>query len=446
MPPPPTYIEGWGEGQTYGPPWRNPFPGGWGYPWWRFERPFDRPYELVSPEWSSRPIPTYRKPSNLFWEPQGGQSFCSTSGAGSTISSSSGQVGLPRKKIRIEEVIDSDPQPESVSSNQASQPNQIGKPCATGVGSTQVRRDESFAKLSRKAQLYETAKDRFQRCLIHHNQHFHESLSEADFIKKAEGKPVSESGEVSKRKRKNLARLERRKAKALAEQLMTAPVEASVPTVQPSAPVLDDAEMAVVQAAISDPSTKLVEGLVEGQLYQMINGRFVECELTHLGSVRARSSVPSTPLSTAQTSEQPSYAEVVSIEKTTSSASTGLEDELAKLSTNTDETAENPEVVNVSEDRREAVAGPGKGDRPDPKQVAKDKRKRKRQAAKAAAAATKAKAVVVVSVVNNNDATMANVNEAMDKKDVVEDDSFTLVGPRRGRSVAKSSTLRRKTP
>ncbi len=66
---------------------------------------------------------------------------------------------------------------------------------------------------------------------------------------------------------------------------MTAPVEASVPTVQPSAPVLDDAEMAVVQAAISDPSTKLVEGLVEGQLYQMINGRFVECELTHLGSV-----------------------------------------------------------------------------------------------------------------------------------------------------------------
>jgi hypothetical protein len=300
--------------------------------------------------------------------------------------------------------------------------------------------------LSRKAQLYETAKDRFQRCLIHHNQHFHESLSEADFIKKAEGKPVSESGEVSKRKRKNLARLERRKAKALAEQLMTAPVETSVPTVQPSAPVLDDAEMAVVQAAISDPSTKLVEGLVEGQLYQLVGGRFVECELTHLGSVRARSSVPSTPLSTAQTSEQPSYAEVVSIEKTTSSASTGLEDELAKLSTNTDETAENPEVVNVSEDRREAVAGPGKGDRPDPKQAAKEKRKRKRQAAKAAAAATKAKAVVVASVVNNNDATMANVNEAMDKKDVVEDDSFTLVGPRRGRSVAKSSTLRRKTP
>jgi hypothetical protein len=156
--------------------------------------------------------------------------------------------------------------------------------------------------------------------------------------------------------------------------------------------------------------------------------------------------MPSTPLSTVQTSEQPSYAEVVSIEKTTSSASTGLEDELAKLSTNTDETAENPEVVNVSEDRREAIAGPGKGDRPDPKQAAKIKRKRERQAAKAAAVATKAKAVVVASVVNNNDAAMTNANQVVDEKEVVEDGSFTLVGPRRGRSVAKSSTLRRKTP
>jgi len=259
VPPPPTYIEGWGEGQTYGPPWRNPFPGGWGYPWWRFERPFDRPYELVSPEWSSRPTPTYRKPSNLFWEPQGGQSFCSTSGAGSTISSSSGQVGLPRKKIRIEEVTDSDPQPESVSSSQASQPKQVGNVRAAGVGSTQVRRDESFAKLGRKAQLYETAKDRFQKCLIYHNQHFHETLSEADFIKKAEVKPTLESSKVLKQKRKNLARLERRKAKALAEQLMTAPVEASVSMVQPSATVFEDAEMAVAQAVIPDISANLVE-------------------------------------------------------------------------------------------------------------------------------------------------------------------------------------------
>ncbi len=89
------------------------------------------------------------------------------------------------------------------------------------------------------------------------------------------GANVLESSEVSKRKWKNLARLKRRKAKALAEQLMTAPVEASVPTVQPSATVLDDAEMAVVEAAISDSSANLVEGLVEGHLYQLVGGRFV---------------------------------------------------------------------------------------------------------------------------------------------------------------------------
>ena len=109
------------------------------------------------------------------------------------------------------------------------------------------------------------------------------------------------------------------------------------------------------------------------------------------------------------------------------------------MSTNTDETAENPEVVNIREDQREAVAGPGKGDRPDPKQAAKEKRKRKRQAAKAAAAATKAKAVVVASVVDN-DVTMTDANKVVDKKDVVEDDSFTLVGPRRGRSGRKPSS------
>ena len=51
-----------------------------------------------------------------------------------------------------------------------------------------------------------------------------------------------------------------------------------------------------------------------------------------------------------------------------------------------------------------------------------------------------------MSVVNNNDVAMTNANKVVDEKEVVEDGSFTLVGPRRGRSVAKPSTLRRKTP
>ena len=127
-------------------------------------------------------------------------------------------------------------------------------------------------------------------------------------------------------------------------------------------------------------------------------------------------------------------------------ASTGLEDELAKLSTNTDETAENQEVISVREDRREAVAGPRKASRPDPKAAAKEKWKRKRQAAKAAAAAAKAKAIVVTNVIADNDVPMTNKNSVMEEKAVTEFDTFMLVGPRRGRSVRKTSSLRQKTP
>jgi hypothetical protein len=142
--------------------------------------------------WCSPSIPTFRKPSfSFFGEPLGGQSFDSTSRGGSIISTSSGQVGLLRKKPRIEVPV-SAPQPKTATTNQLSQSTQVGNACATGTGSTQVQRDESFAKLGRKAQLYETAKDRFQKCLIYHNQHFHESLSKADFIKKAEFRPTLE--------------------------------------------------------------------------------------------------------------------------------------------------------------------------------------------------------------------------------------------------------------
>jgi hypothetical protein len=107
VPPPPTYVEGWGYwDRTDRPPWQNPFPGGWGYPWWRIEHPPERPYG----SWISPQILTFRKPFFSFLEPQGGQSFDSTSGAGSTISTSSGQVGLPRKKPRMEAPV-SAPQP-----------------------------------------------------------------------------------------------------------------------------------------------------------------------------------------------------------------------------------------------------------------------------------------------------------------------------------------------
>ncbi len=167
--------------------------------------------------------------------------------------------------------------------------------------------------------------------------------------------------------------------------------------------------------------------------------------------------MPSTPLSTSPNFHQLSYAEVISIEKTTLSASTGLEEELARLSTNTDETAESsPEVTSDREEaegQRAVVAGPGKGTRPDPKAAAKEKRKRKRLAAKAAAAAAKLKVAAgdVVHVSDVTDVAMVdNVAEKVDttstSKVVAEDETFTLVSPRQGRSVRKPFSLRQKTP
>ena len=83
------------------------------------------------------------------------------------------------------------------------------------------------------------------------------------------------ASEVSKQKGKNQATLERCKAKALAEQLMTSQLGTLATMVRPSATLLEDAEIAVVEAAISDTSAKLVEGLIEGHLYQLVNGRLL---------------------------------------------------------------------------------------------------------------------------------------------------------------------------
>jgi hypothetical protein len=113
-------------------------------------------------------------------------------------------------------------------------------------------------------------------------------------------------------------------------------------------------------------------------------------------------------------------------------ACTGLENKLAKLSNNTDETAESQEVVSVREDQREVIAGHGKDLRPDSKAAAKEKKKQKRQAAKAAAAAAKANASAVASIIVNDDAPMANANLDMAEKAVAEDDTFMLVTPRQG--------------
>ncbi len=45
-----------------------------------------------------------------------------------------------------------------------------------------AKRVESFARLSRKAHLYQAAMDRFSRSLVYHNRHFCENIQESDLV------------------------------------------------------------------------------------------------------------------------------------------------------------------------------------------------------------------------------------------------------------------------
>jgi len=81
-----------------------------------------------------------------------------------------------------------------------------------------AKRVESFARLTRKAHLYQSAMDRFRRSLVYHNQRFGKSIQEGkrvDLIDKSEEAELDDS---IKKKQKNCDRLSKRKAKSLADK------------------------------------------------------------------------------------------------------------------------------------------------------------------------------------------------------------------------------------
>jgi hypothetical protein len=86
------------------------------------------------------------------------------------------------------------------------------------------------------------------------------------FIKLAKVRPTLEFNKFWKRKQKNQVKLKKFRAKGLADQLMTPPVETSATTVRPSVEALEVAEVADIPAA-AIPSAKLVGGLSKGHPY-----------------------------------------------------------------------------------------------------------------------------------------------------------------------------------
>jgi len=161
-----------------------------------------------------------------------------------------------------------------------------------------AKRIESFAKLNQKPQLYQAAMECFQRSLVYHNRRFAENILETDLVNLDDKSEEVELGVALKQKQRNRERLDKRKAKSLAEQ----------------------------------GSKPLPEGeLKEGQIYHLVNGRLVVYDQAHLSTDQASSGTPPEAPSAITTIEQPKlYAEITGQELSTESTSTGLEESLAK--------------------------------------------------------------------------------------------------------------------
>jgi len=259
---------------------------------------------------------------------------------------------------------------------------------------------ESFAKLNRKAQLYQAAMERFRRSLVYHNRRFAENIQEADLVDLDDKSEEVELGVALKQKQRNRERLDKCKAKSLAEK-SSKPAEEPEAALDQAAARNSQSSTVVSSTPVSldtdvemTPVVALPEGeLKEGQIYHLVNGRLVVYDLAHLSTSRASSGSPPEITSAHTITEQPkSYVEITGQELSAESTSTGLEDSLAKLTTSSSEISQGQEVSKIRKEIGGQLAAgtprliPGFVLDP-PKETPAEKRKQKRLAAKAAKAA-----------------------------------------------------------
>ncbi len=81
-----------------------------------------------------------------------------------------------------------------------------------------IMRTESFARLTRKAHLYQSAMDRFHSSQVYHNRRFGESIQEGEMVDLIDKSEEAELDDSLKKKKKNHDRLSKRKAKSLAKK------------------------------------------------------------------------------------------------------------------------------------------------------------------------------------------------------------------------------------
>jgi hypothetical protein len=202
-----------------------------------------------------------------------------------------------------------------------------------------------------------------------------------------------------KRKQRNCERLDKCKAKSLAEQGSKPAVEPEAPLDQTvarsshSSTVVSSTRVSLDTDVEMTPVVALLEGeSKEGQIFHIVNGKLVVYEQAHLSTVQASSDSPSEATSALTIFEQPkSYAEITGQELSTESTSTGLEESLAKLTTSSSEISQGQAVSKTRKETGVQLAAgtprviPGLVLDP-PKETLAEKKKRKRYTAKAAKA------------------------------------------------------------
>ena len=261
-----------------------------------------------------------------------------------------------------------------------------------------AKRTESFARLTRKAHLYQSAMDRFCRSLVYHNRRFVESIPEGKMVDLIHKSVEAELDDSLKKKQKNRDRLSKLKAKSLANKGFKLAEEPEAIQVQipardlPSSAVVSPTPESLDTDVEMTPVVALPVGdLKEGQIYHLVEGTLVVYHQAPLSTGQPSSNPPPVQL-TSSTDQTISYAEVTGKVLAAKPVSTGLEEKLAKLSTVSSETSQGRGASGTPFGSGGKLATgtpraiPGLVLDP-PKATPAEKRKRKRLAAKAAKAA-----------------------------------------------------------
>jgi hypothetical protein len=247
---------------------------------------------------------------------QGDQAVSASQGQPKVSAPSKKSAQPDSKKRKVAEVA-SGSQPKAGSAKAVSVPTKVGKlsPQEQAVQLPAAKRTESFARLTRKAHLYQSAMDRFCRSLVYHNRRFDESIQEGEMVDLIDKSEEAELHNSLKKKKKNRDRLSKRKAKSLANKVSKLAVEPEEIQVQtparelPSSAVVSSTPESLDMDVEMTPAVALpVEDLREGQIYHLVDGKLVVYKQAHLSTVQPSSSPPP---EAHKTSEQPiSYAEV----------------------------------------------------------------------------------------------------------------------------------------